>query len=822
MKTIRISFSILLLSFMAISCSTTPTEKSIKYDHPDLAYQWNFEMTKDPNTGKPEKQRLLPIIDELKNDASRSTNSINWVSRGPYKVGGRTRAILFDPNDNTDKRVIAGSTSGGIWINNDITSASSEWYQVAGDMANFAISCITYDPSNTQIMYAGTGESFNPTDVQGAGIWKSTDGGMTWNHLNNTATQYYMADIIVDTNGDVYYAGTTSGSSAGIYKSTDGGNSFTQIESTPVDDLELASDGTIWAGTHNGKVLKKTANASTFSNSYNTIPNPHKRVKLATSASDPNVIVAILTSNTQVQKLVKTVNGGTSWFDISITNFAAQQAWYDLQIGINPSNPNIVIVGGLDAYITTNGSTFTKFSNWYASTTASDYVHADQHEIKFRPNHADQAIIATDGGISYITNIGNGTPQASIRNNNYVVTQFYSGDINPTAGSNNMVAGAQDNGTQYFDTAGIDDTEEINGGDGMYCHIDQTQGNFVFVAYINNNIDLKTMDTNASYTVLSSNTGSFVNPSAYDSNLNYFYSYQGSGQINRVKIFADNAVVRNISNADRAVITVSGLGSISNLKVSPYTTTSTKLFVASGTNVYKIINAHALNSPNKINITNNAIGSGIISSIEFGADENKILVTKSSYGVTSVWYTPDGGATWQNKESDLPDMPVRWGLISPLDSNIVLLATEMGVWRTENFSATNPHWQAANLNMGNVRTDMLKLRASDNTVMATTYGRGVFTSDSSILKVTAETLTNTNINVYPNPNTNGHVNISLSENYGNFDASIYDTNGRLIKTKKLYFNNLNQVFNYGKLSRGIYILKLSNKKYNFTKRLIIK
>jgi hypothetical protein len=97
-------------------------------------------------------------------------------------VGGRTKAILFDPADATHKRVFAGGVSGGLWVNDDITDPNSEW-QLTSYPHNLAVSSITYDPNNPQNMFIGTGESYTYGAVNGNGIWRSTDGGQTWEQV---------------------------------------------------------------------------------------------------------------------------------------------------------------------------------------------------------------------------------------------------------------------------------------------------------------------------------------------------------------------------------------------------------------------------------------------------------------------------------------------------------------------------------------------------------------------------------------------------------------------------------------------------------------
>src|SRR5690606_22500237 len=110
-----------------------------------------------------------------------------------------------------------------------------------------------------------------------------------------------------------------------------------------------------------------------------------------------------------------------------------------------------------------------------------------------------------------------------------------------------------------------------------------------------------------------------------------------------------------------------------------------------------------------------------ISSIEFGLNENEILVTFFNYGSSAnIFYTANG-TSWASKDGNIPDMPIRWGLINPKNTNEVILATEVGVWSTSNFSASSPTWISSNSGLANVRVDMLQMRSNDFEVMASTY-----------------------------------------------------------------------------------------------------
>jgi PKD repeat protein len=127
---------------------------------------------------------------------------------------------------------------------------------------------------------------------------------------------------------------------------------------------------------------------------------------------------------------------------------------------------------------------------------------------------------------------------------------------------------------------------------------------------------------------------------------------------------------------------------------------------------------------------------GSISCIEIGASENELLVTLSNYGITSVYYSDNGGNTFTNKEGNLPDMPVRWALFNPQNRNEVLLATELGVWYTASLNLTTPNWVASNAGLATTRVDMLQYRSSDNLVIAATHGRGLFSCSNFTLNIT--------------------------------------------------------------------------------------
>jgi PKD repeat protein len=738
---------------------------------PDLAWEQDYLRTMDPALGRPASERLASILATLNSQEPQGiapgTAIAPWVERGPNNVGGRTRALAFDPSDQTNKKVWAGGVSGGLWYNLDITSAVSSWVPVNDFWQNIAISCIAFDPLNSSIIYVGTGEGYGVAASRGAGIWKSIDGGQTWDQLLSTQNFFYVLDIVIrnENNNSVIYAAVDGGAyhginhganQSGIQRSINGGNNWTNVSPTigtpgikmVAADLELASNGRIWAGSKAAPIWSSNRGGGNIFYSDNgtswtianttTVTNGYGRVELACAPSNANTIYAVVENLNRAEVVKKSIDGGITWTNITkpvdadngipANDFTRGQAWYDLILVVDPNNANIAMIGGIDLFRTTNGGTsWNQISKWSNNNNLFNLpcsmVHADQHVMVYSPGSSSTLLFGNDGGVYYTNNISSAIINDVIfpRKTGYNVTQYYAGAIHPGTGSNIMIAGSQDNGTQRYAAPGVNSTNMVYGGDGGFCFIDQTEGNFQIASYVYNNF-YRSVNTgnNFNYTLIDDdNTGKFINPADYDNQNNVLYTTKTAGSLYRVR-----NVTTNPSSAE--TITLTGMvDQASHISCSPYSST---IFVGSDAGeIFKVSNPNGLQTTVKIS---NSLPVGTISCIEVGANENELVVTYFNYGVNSVWYTNNGGISWTSKEGNLPDMPIRWALFNPNDRNEVIVATEIGVWACTNFKSLAPTWQASNIGLANVRVDMLQLRTSDNMVMAITHGRGVYTSNA--------------------------------------------------------------------------------------------
>ncbi|QGW27747.1 T9SS type A sorting domain-containing protein [Phnomibacter ginsenosidimutans] len=658
-----------------------------------------------------------------------------------------------------------------MWYTTDITAASPTWIKVNDFFDNIAVTSFAQNASNPAVMYFGTGEGwFNGDAIEGLGIWKSTNGGTTWTRLTSTGNFAYVQDLQLDNSGNLYASlrNRTVTQAVGIQKSVDGGASWTQVLGAPVQgpnsrgaDLELAANGDMYASIGffaTGRVYRSaqsihginTGNVGTWEDitpdpSTNVVPiasatDAYDRIELAVSPSSSNLLYAIFEGNgTQNAAYIKQYDANTNtWTSKSVptiidqgsnSNFTRGQAWYDLIAAVDPLNSNSLYIGGVDALRSDNaGSSWSQKTTWslFAATgyTTAQNVHADHHALTYAPGSSSRMVLGTDGGIDYTADADNTTvgvfPTFARKNTGYNVTQFYAVANHPT-NPNFFLAGAQDNGSHRFTAAGMNSTTQVTGGDGAFCHIDQNEPNIMITSYVYNNYYVSTNGGTSFSNRFKANTGGFINPTDYDDYANILYGGNSAGTYFRYLNPATDGATNNVA------VSNFGSGSVTHVSVSP--SISNRVYF--GTNNGRVVAVDAANtgtSKTGTLVWNSGIA-GSVSCIAIDpSNEQHMLVTFSNYGVNSVWETNNGGASWTSVEGNLPDMPVRWAVFDPRNSDHALLATEMGVWSTDNLNGTSTAWDPTNTGLANVRVNMLQYTHGTGVLSAATHGRGLYTA----------------------------------------------------------------------------------------------
>lgn len=730
-----------------------------KEDGIRAAQEQEFEMTKDVSLGYIPLDRLATADNDLMTARRNGTYSsrvdaLTWTERGsnsdvagPFGnsrgtqaatdavTSGRMRAIWVDLTSPTV--VWAGGVDGGIWKSTNIASTSAAvWSPVNDQLGNLAIASICQSPANTNIMYFGTGEkTFNADAVRGGGIWKSTDHGVTWNLLGSTTTFTNISRVLCDAAGNVYAANINPSSALGsVRRSTDGGTTWTDITPSGLTagctEMRISSTGRlhvvcgyIGAGTSGYRYtdIPATVASGTWTTPVTTFPTSENS-ELAVGGTGSTLYALPANGSDLTPTIYKSTDGGANWAatassppsTASEPSINTGQGWYDLAIGVDPTNDNNVIAGGLNFYRTTDGGmNWSQITRWVGN--ALPYVHADHHAVVWTTS---QILVGSDGGLFY-SNDGGTT--WSDRNDGLRLKQFYSCAIHPSS-TNYFLAGAQDNGTHQFNGAGLTSSTEVVGGDGAFAHIDQDEPQYQFGAYVFAQYRRSTDggSTWANVNFSGSNSYQFINPTDYDDVGNIMYT---AGLANQY-IRWDNPQTGATFNT----ITVAAFNSSrpTSMIVSPYTPNRV-FFGTQGGRVVKVDNANTA-TPTATNITQAGMSASTVSCVAIGTDDNNLLATFSNYGAAHVWVSTNGGTSWTNiSGTGLPDIPVRWAMFYPEDNTKAIIATEMGIYETNLINGGTTAWAQDN-SFPVVRTDMLQFRKSDGLVLAATHGRGLWSA----------------------------------------------------------------------------------------------
>ena len=743
-----------------------------EYDMPGAAAAFEYRRNIDPATGTVPHERMWQAVLEteaLKNINPNSSSSstaltpLTWVERGSNSdapgpsngntrpgngiTSGRMKAVWVDITDPTGNTVWVGGVWGGIWKTANMTAAFPTWTLVNDYLSNLVVTGICQDPTNPNTMYMATGESGLLATysivgiIRGDGIFKSTDHGLTWTLLPSSSTLTNCTKILCDATGNVYVSSVGISVALGLQRSTDGGVSWVSINpftnaTTPTSrivDFEISSLGVMhvvgglssaagiggYRYTPNPSTVTATTGWNSSTTPYTIPTGQGARVEITTNG---NTIYAAISNADKIDNIGKSLDGGNNWTTTPITpaNVTALngggQGAFSNTIGVDPSDPNTIIVGSLNLLKSIDGgANFFKISEWVGTT--GQYCHADQHAIIWYEN-GNKLLIGTDGGLFYSANKG---VNISDKNTGLRLKQFYGVTAHPTL-TNYFLCGAQDNGTHQFNNPGLSNTIEVTGGDGGITGIDQDQPQFQSATFIYANFRRSsnggaTWSSNGS----SSTAGLFINPYDYDNAANKVYASNVAGQFMRWENPHTGFTFNSVAISDF------GTGTISSVTSSSLTANRVYFGLLNG-RIIKVDNAD-IAAPTSTVITPTAMPAAayVTCVAEASVNTQNLIATVANYGVTNIYSTTDGGTTWAACDGNLPDMPVYWAIYHPDADTKVYIATETGVWSTDLLNGASTIW-SPETTFPTVKTSMLKYRPSDRTIAAATYGRGLWTA----------------------------------------------------------------------------------------------
>ncbi|WP_445722304.1 T9SS type A sorting domain-containing protein [Flavobacterium sp.] len=754
------------------------------------------------------------------NKSATSLPPSNWQPVGPFthtnsgswsSGQGRVNVVYVDPsNANT---MYIGTPAGGIWKSVD---AGVNWLPLSDDLPQIGVSGIVVDHTNSNVIYIATGDK-DAGDTYSVGVMKSIDGGTTWDTTgltfgNSTSTR--AGDIIMHpTNNQLLLCAT----SQGIFKTTDAGVTWTNVQSGNFAQGSIRFNtlliNNIYAVSNN-RFYKSTDTGSTFTSTAPGLPpttgnsNPTRMIMEITPANYRYIYILAYSSNkTTLNGLVglyRSIDGGDSFELKSDTNTASptdflesRQGYYDLALGVSPTNPQVVYTGCLNLWkSTTGGGAFTKINNWN-QPTANQYTHADIHYLGF---HGNKLFCGSDGGVYVSSN--NATSFTDLTASAQI-GQFYKVSVSKQT-SANMVGGLQDNGGYGFSN-GL--WKNYYGADGMDTAVDPTNQNkyYGFTQY-GSSLNI----SNTAGDNLSSQVGApSAETGANDDGGNWITPLKANST---GEVFAGFGSLYKLSGSSwvqqsNAAI---GTGDIEYIEVAP--SNDNIMYVANGNQLYKSSNKGVANS---LSYT----ASSAITSIEaHHSDVNIVYITTEGTG-GQVLKSTDGGTIFTSISTGLPDIAKNIIVHQGQNSdNPLYVGTSLGVYYRDDSMA---QWEPFDTNLPNVSVRDLEINLIDSKLIAATYGRGIWQTDIPQDPLSSESFKLTNISIYPNPS-RGLFTIALGDVQPNL-IEVYDITGKIILSRtNNSITNFETSLDLSSASQGVYFVKIGSDTGTTTKKIIKK
>ncbi len=373
------------------------------FDSPEKFAEYHRFIRTNPTTGKVEYSPNYKSIELGKAIARKkalksATEKLDWIERGPHNVGGRTWKLIIDPDDPTANTWFAGAAGGGIW---KTTNCGVSWTNLTSDFPNLSIKTLVIDPTDSNILYAGTGDEIS--GIYGSGIFKSTDKGETWTKLESTNRFYYIKNIFINpsNSNQLYILANHS-----IYSSQNGGDSWQQIKTHCNDFSVHPDDFSVLLSYYFNKIERSDDGGSNWQTVYE-INESIRKVTFSYAPGDHTDWFFI----DDLSNLYISYDNGINWQSTVVTKgekepFLGDMGYFANTFCVDPSNPNQLYTGGVnissikisnesDEYGANTSTSFVNTDSFVKSSklqlASSDSITTSQIEVRFGPGYLQKA-----------------------------------------------------------------------------------------------------------------------------------------------------------------------------------------------------------------------------------------------------------------------------------------------------------------------------------------------------------------------------------------------------------------------------------------------
>ncbi|MEM6327622.1 MAG: glycosyl hydrolase [Bacteroidota bacterium] len=677
---------------------------------------------------------------------ARKTEAVgpDWQFAGPTNVGGRVTSLAVETFD----RFYAGTGSGGVF---KTTDGGRSYTPVGEGVFSLSIGDVALDPQDPQTVWVGTGESNGgggSLTYGGSGVYRSADGGQTWEARGLDATGTIGRILVHPADSDRLWVAASGklfekDEARGIFHTRDGGASWNRTlavdDSTGAIDLVInpRSPDTLYAATwtrqrrpdlrrYGGEgsgIWRSADGGETWTrlgeNRVGTgLPSgPLGRIGLAVAENRPNVVFAVLTDPTGFTLgTYRSTDGGDTWAALPGANSVSYGWWFG-QIRVDPTDWRRVWTPWLDLYRSTDGGASWDFQ--------SGIMHVDHHALWIDPADPNRMIAGNDGGVYRTTAGRSSTVSWTKTPGGFPATQFYTVELDAN-NPGRIMGGTQDNGTNLTRNGGLSNWEFVFGGDGQYCLFDPVNPQMLYVSFQYGNL-FRSPDNGFSF--------SFITPN--DTRANWSAPVLFDPADPEILFYGGTRVWRSTTRGDDWTAISPDLtggpgptslifGTITTIGVSP----ADSRRIWAGTDDGRVWTTS--DGSTWTNVSAGLPTRWVTRATPHPTDPLSAVVTLSGFrwgeDASRVYRTSDGGATWTDIASGLPDIPANDALYDPADPQRIFLATDVGTFWTRDSGAT---WDVLGGALPMVPVTDLDLEG--RSLVAATYGRGMFRLDLDAL-----------------------------------------------------------------------------------------